>query len=110
MISVGIMKSHVQPAMEVKLKEDQYTVCAWANKTFGKTNLTAACERAAKEMREFIEGDLKDVPNECADVVITLFRVADEAGFDLMNEVNKKMRINRQRKWVLNGDGTGQHE
>lgn len=49
------------------------------------------------------------IPVEAADVLIVLYGVAHMRGFDLHAEVDKKMLINRSRKWAARGDGTGYH-
>lgn len=46
---------------------------------------------------------------EAADVLIVLYGVAHMRGFDLADEVDRKMAINRAREWKANGDGTGYH-
>lgn len=53
--------------------------------------------------------DKDKIPGETADVVIVLCGVAGMRGFDLQAEVDKKMAINRGRRWKANGDGTGYH-
>lgn len=49
------------------------------------------------------------IPIEAADVLIVLYGVAHMRGFDLHEQVDKKMLVNRSRKWKANGDGTGYH-
>lgn len=49
------------------------------------------------------------IPVEAADVLIVLYGVAHMRGFDLHAEVEKKMAVNRARKWQARGDGTGYH-
>ena len=49
------------------------------------------------------------IPAEAADVLIVLYGVAGMRGFDLHAEVDRKMAINRARRWKANGDGTGYH-
>ena len=49
------------------------------------------------------------IPAEAADVLIVLYGVAHMRGFDLHAEVEKKMAINRARRWAARGDGTGYH-
>jgi NTP pyrophosphatase (non-canonical NTP hydrolase) len=49
------------------------------------------------------------IPAEAADVLIVLYGVAGMRGFDLHAEVDRKMAVNRARKWKANGDGTGYH-
>lgn len=88
------------------------TVATWADETFGTTTREAALIRAYKEIQELREALTHCNPHgpklveEAADVCITLYRyiylVDKEA-------INKKMAVNRKRKWKLNGDGTAQH-
>jgi hypothetical protein len=89
------------------------TVATWADETFGTTTPEAALQRALleiKELQAYISwlGNAQDkgIAEEAADVCITLYRyiylVDPEA-------INKKMAVNRKRKWKLNGDGTAQH-
>lgn len=49
------------------------------------------------------------IPFEAADVLIVLYCIADMKGFNLHEEVNKKISINRNRKWQARGNGTGYH-
>jgi len=91
--------------------ESQRSINDWADKEFGTNyNYSAARERALEEMVEFeaASDDLEAI-DEAADIVIALFRFASVCGFDLMNIVDLKMEINRERKWTAHGDGTGHH-
>jgi hypothetical protein len=49
------------------------------------------------------------IPAEAADVLIVLYGLAGLRGFDLHDEVDRKMAINRARRWAPRGDGTGYH-
>lgn len=49
------------------------------------------------------------IPAEMADVEIVLRGMAQLHGVDLQAEVDKKMAVNRGRRWKANGDGTGYH-
>jgi len=49
------------------------------------------------------------VEEEAADVLVVLYHFAETLGMNLQEEVNRKMAINRQRRWKLDGTGTGQH-
>jgi len=105
-------------------KENQRTISDWAHDTFGKCSTYAAFLRMDKEYKELSDvmdqfltwtpeqraKALDQVANECADILITLYRVADVSSFDLHEAVDHKMKINRARKWKVNSDGTGQHE
>lgn len=53
--------------------------------------------------------DVQSLADEAADVLIVLYGMAALYGFDLHAEVDRKMEINRDRKWIANGDGTGRH-
>jgi NTP pyrophosphatase (non-canonical NTP hydrolase) len=50
-----------------------------------------------------------NMKGECADVVITMFRVAEMLGFDLQKAIDSKMAINRERKWRVSPEGIGYH-
>lgn len=95
--------------------EDQGTVSDWAVETFGDTGSNTSCAaRALLEVSELVFELAKDDrspkgPAEIADAVICLYRLAERLGCDLHEEVDKKMAINRQREWVVEG-GHGQHK
>lgn len=95
--------------------EDPLTISRWAEETFGppKSNPIIA-RRALKELQELVEALEADdnhpkALEEVADVFIVLAPLIVRLRGDLQTEVNRKMTINRSRKWVLAGDGTGQH-
>jgi len=97
--------------------ETQKTITDWATKTFGYPTAKRSIDRMLEEVEELKKVDLEDnnvsfneVSNECADILITLYQVANVFGFDLHACVDHKMQINRARKWKIAGDGTGQHE
>jgi len=50
-----------------------------------------------------------EIGPEAADVRITLAALAGTYAIDMDGEVNRKMIVNRARKWSRHGDGTGQH-
>ncbi|WP_235284952.1 MazG-like family protein [Thalassospira sp. HJ] len=89
-------------------------MCDWAEQIFGPVRDPASLvERASVEMKELGEAvearDVSEVGKEAADVLILLYRLADQFGLDLDQEVQAKMAINRSRTWVSKGDGTGSH-
>lgn len=97
------------------MSETQQSIAAWALETFGEpaSNLSIAM-RAAREMNELIESlEFYDrnthAPVEAADVIIVLMRLFERMGTTWQAEVDKKMTINRARKWVLDGEGHGSH-
>lgn len=97
-----------------RVPETQRTMCDWAEKTFGPVNdPKALLTRALLEMDELgqaiDDGDVAEIGKEAADVMILLYRLVDQFGLDLDQEIGAKMAINRSRKWVSKGDGTGAH-
>ena len=94
-------------------KETQATIVKWADETFGIATIEVCFYRMLSEHKELVEamerGDYDSARGECADVYVTLVRLADYLGVPLHEEVDRKMAINRARKWRSNGDGTGQH-
>ena len=95
--------------------ENQYSISAWANLTFGPASSNArAAARANEEMAELLRALTGDdnhpkAIEEAADVVIILYRLADRMGKDLHEEIDQKMRINRSREWKKTDDGHGYH-
>lgn len=96
-------------------RETQATISAWAEKTFGAAGSNArAVARANREMAELLEHVTSDerhpeAAEEIADVVIVLSRVMTRLGVDLQGEIDRKMTVNRARKWRLDGTGHGYH-
>lgn len=93
--------------------EDQQSICTWAETTFGECSMFKAFSRCAEEFAELEDAVWADpkkgrIGLECADVLITLYRVAELCGYDLHALVNEKMTINRARKWNV-ANGVGQH-
>lgn len=94
------------------MRETQSTINEWITSTFGETgsNISVA-GRANQEMSELIQSLAIDDNDpaavvEAADIVIILYRLAERFDRDLLHEVDKKMAINRTRKWnVANGHG-----
>ena len=99
----------------VMSKETQQTISGWANATFGAADSNArVAARANEEMAELIRALTADdqhpkAAEEIADVVIILYRLAERLGVDLMSEIDRKMEINRSRKWNLDSTGHGYH-
>lgn len=79
------------------------TIIAWGDETFGPCSQERAIGRAWEEWQEMLLPDA-DVPIEAADVIICLLRIPGIA-----DAIQRKMAINRARRWNLKGDGTGYH-
>lgn len=117
--------------------ETQETINEWAEATFGPIDARGAFLRCADEFAELarvfgLDGlaadmmfrlqEARALPGrtlatedeskariECADVLITLYRVAEVLRGDLHWGVDDKMKINRAREWRIVGPGIGQH-
>lgn len=117
------------------MNETQQSVGEWIETTFpgGDPNSPRKAIRALEEMVELcmaagaLTNEIHDavgraiagaaselpqpskIPIEAADVLIVLYGLAQLRKFDLHAEVDKKMAVNRARKWRALGDGTGYH-
>lgn len=94
--------------------ETQSTIALWGEETFGPVRYPVAlARRAGVELDELIEaletGDAEEAAREAADILILLNRLGTTLGFDLLEAVDAKMQVNRARRWVPAGDGTGRH-
>lgn len=90
------------------MAETLETINQWAEETFGPIDSElAVLYRLNKELLELEDAILDDfdeqIKIEAADCIVILMRLTD------WETIEKKMAINRARKWELNGDGTGQH-
>jgi NTP pyrophosphatase (non-canonical NTP hydrolase) len=97
------------------VKETQVTVSDWADRAFGPaTSNIRIAARANEEMAELlralsIDDRSSKAPEEIADVVIILYRLARNLGADLHTEINLKMAVNRGREWKRDATGHGYH-
>lgn len=97
--------------------ETQYTINEWANSTFGNAKSALSITiRANEEMAELLSElktenyDKDKVAEECVDVIIIMMRLFSLLGKDYLEEINKKMKINRKRQWNVNSSGHGYHK
>jgi NTP pyrophosphatase (non-canonical NTP hydrolase) len=96
------------------MSETSKSIGSWTDGVFGSvTNYQTGAARANEEMAELITAvsrfDLPQAALEIADVVICLHRLANDLGYDLQELVDRKMVINRNRKWRPDGTGHGKH-
>lgn len=105
-------------AYEKAPRETSDTIAAWRQSTFGSLpiglEVQTIFERAQKEWSELVLSLLHDPTDpknaaEAVDVIIVLAGLFPIFGKDMHAEIDAKMKINRARRWVVNGDGTGQH-
>lgn len=96
------------------MNETQKTVATWARETFGQATNMRAATRANEEMAELLKAFAisekhPKAPEEMADILICMYRIAENLGVDLHAEVDKKMAINRTRSWERDESGCGYH-
>lgn len=84
-------------------KETLESIITWGDVTFGPCSQERAIDRAGEEWAEMEEPDA-DVLIEAADVIICLLRIPG-----ILEAINRKMGINRDRVWDVRPDGTGYH-
>lgn len=103
--------------------ESQRSIADWAYKEFGKpraAGITVA--RTLEEVNELVAAinEFAERPEpgcaaeeammyEIADCIIVFNWLADFLGYDLSITVDEKMEVNRSRRWIAHGDGTGHH-
>lgn len=112
--AVRLVRPHPLDAPVGRL-ETQASITEWADNAFGEASHGRLAARANKEMAELLmkvtaQYNDPSIPEEIADVFICLYRLADRFHIDVHDEVDKKMAINRQRKWKVDAHGCAQHE
>lgn len=96
------------------MTESPLTIALWAHETFGEARPKVAAARANQEMAELLNaialGNADKMGEEMADVIIVLYHLAGSTGINIQEEIDRKMKVNRARKWNLTGKGTGYHK
>lgn len=97
------------------LRGKQKSITEWSDQTFGDKSPLQIATRMNNEVAELLTG-LANKPDaiehhagECADVLIMLLQVAEKLGVDIEAELDRKMHVNRNRKWAVNAAGKAQH-
>lgn len=102
------------PRKSIRALEEMIELCLVSGSTPNQV-IEAATMAAIKEATRAGQGmdearfEPGKIPAELSDVDIVLDGVAGMRGFDRAEEKDKKMAINRARKWAARGDGTGYH-
>lgn len=78
------------------MNELQEIIGKWGEDTFPEATLDGIIAHLKKEVSELAE---RHDPQESADCLILLFHHAYLAGYDLLAEAQKKLQINKKRKW-----------
>lgn len=92
----------------------QTDISTWSRETFGSSTPQVLTKLQAEfsELLEATQGtepDRAEVAKESADVLFMLLQLAENMGYDLLEETQKKFEVNRKRKWKKQPDGTFQH-
>lgn len=95
--------------------ETEASIYEWQIATFGETpGYMRSATRANEEMAELLTicslGETDKIGEEIADVILVLHGLAGRLGISIQDEINKKMAINRKRKWNVTDPGHGYHE
>ena len=80
----------------------------WVNKTLPNRTIPKTKAKLLEEIGELVGSDFRD-PAEYADVLIVLDDLAEQHGIDLTGAIIDKMKINRERNWVLKESGVYKH-
>lgn len=131
----GEFEAYVEGLGWIPACETQYSIGLWQTKTFGPLrSFTTQSIRANLEMGELLRASealdrftqesprtlsaqqtrqhselSAAVVEETIDVMIVLMGNLCALGVDMKTEWTRKMQVNRKRKWVVSGDGTGHH-
>lgn len=84
------------------------SIVSWQLATFPGVKPEAAADRLLKELEEFRAAPGPKEASDCLIVACQLF--ASIAAVDPQHWVNSTMKENRERKWEIAKDGTGQHK
>jgi NTP pyrophosphatase (non-canonical NTP hydrolase) len=100
------------PRKSIRVLEEMVELCMASGAAVSE--IDAAVRKSTSSHRGPISTNLRSpdpdkIAAEAADVLIVLYGVAGMRGFDLHAEVDRKMAVNRARRWKANGDGTGYH-
>lgn len=89
------------------MSETQQTINDWQRETFPTADEAGVLNHIREEFAEFLA---EPCGEEAADVVILIMAWARYRKIDVMAEINRKMAINRARRWNIQADGTGRHQ
>lgn len=95
--------------------ETQQSASLWADSVFGfsVSNFSTAA-RANQEMAELLKAlaihdKNSNAGEEIADIIIILWRLANDLNVNVQELIDQKMAKNRARKWQCDGSGHGYH-
>lgn len=98
------MCDEVLEGMELCVIENEATRTMFKAFRMGLGHLDKYAHTPTNQMRL-----AEPIAEELADATIVGYHAASILGVVMFDEIDRKMDINRRRRWKSNGDGTGQH-
>lgn len=99
------------------LDEFQAEIGAWGDATFPKSNAQSVIAHFREEADEFLaeweqptDAGTRTLEDEAADCFLLVTQFAHKCGFSLYEAAERKMAINRTRKWTVDAGTHTKHE
>ena len=96
----------------MNLRDMQVEVEEWLDTIIPDRSTQSVLVKLEEERQELLEtlSDSKNLdPLEFADLLIIILDLASLNCIDVQSAFKKKMKINRNRKWMVDGNGCAQH-
>lgn len=93
------------------MTETQQSINVWQRETFPDATEEGVLGHLKEEFWEFFfsKQTASEAAVEAADLVILLYCWAGMNKIDLHAVIDEKMKVNRNREWNIQSDGTGRH-
>jgi NTP pyrophosphatase (non-canonical NTP hydrolase) len=91
------------------VRELQAEIAQWADELNPDRTALSLIAKMLEEVGELIASDRQDDPLELADVLILALDLAHIKGIDVADAVQRKMRVNRTRRWRIADNGAMSH-
>jgi NTP pyrophosphatase (non-canonical NTP hydrolase) len=93
------------------MSETFHSINKWQRDTFPNATATGILIRIEEEWQELQNAETtEDRIEEAVDLIIVLAAYIAKLGLEAQYHIDQKMRINRQRQWNIQPDGTGRHK
>lgn len=91
------------------VQELQADIAQWADQLNPDRTALSLIAKMLEELGELIASERQDDPLELADVLILALDLAHIKNIDLVDAVQRKMRVNRSRVWRIADNGAMSH-
>ena len=91
------------------VQELQADIAQWADQLNPDRTALSLIAKMLEELGELIASERQDDPLELADVLILALDLAHIKTIDLVDAVQRKMRVNRSRVWRIADNGAMSH-